>query len=93
MASAGEYLPPVLYSKPGCQQCVATARALDSKGISYVKLDVTESPQAEARVRELGYQNLPVMDIPFDQQVKDSNGEYVQHWYGFRPDLLAQLAA
>lgn len=92
MTSAGEPLPVILYSKPGCQQCVASARALDTKGVAYRKIDVTQSEQAEARVRELGYQNLPVIDVPFDREiVKD--GERFQHWYGFRPDLIDLLAA
>lgn len=92
MASAGEPLPIVLYSKPGCQQCNASARKLDDHGIEYRKIDISVSPQAEARVRELGYQQVPVLDLPFDREVFDTDGQRISHWYGFRPDLLAQLA-
>lgn len=92
MASAGEPLAVVLYSKPGCVQCISTERALTANQIDYRKIDVTESAQAEARVRELGYSALPVMDIPFDREVIDTDGTRAQHWYGFRPDLISQLA-
>lgn len=91
MPNAGEPLTPILYSKPGCVQCISTKRALDKHGVEVRVIDVTESEQGEARVRELGYQQLPVMEIPFDQEVFHE-GDRVQHWYGFRPDLVAQLA-
>jgi glutaredoxin-like protein NrdH len=92
MPSAGENLDVVLYSKPGCVQCTATKRGLEQHKVRYRVIDVTESEQAEARVRELGYQQLPVMDIPFDREVFDTDGNRLQHWYGYRPDLLEQLA-
>ena len=74
MSSAGEKLAITLYSKPGCVQCTSSYRALDSAGIEYTVLDVTEVPNAEARVRELGYQALPVVDLPFDYEIYDENG-------------------
>lgn len=41
-----------VYSKPACVQCTATYRALDSKGISYVIVDVTEVPAALEYIRK-----------------------------------------
>lgn len=68
-----------LYSKPGCNPCRLTKRALDSKGIKYVAKDITEDPTALERVRELGYQTVPVIEA----------GD--QHWNGYQPDRLASL--
>ncbi|WP_323825303.1 glutaredoxin domain-containing protein, partial [Pseudomonas aeruginosa] len=44
-----------VYTKPSCVQCNATYRALDSKGIEYNVLDVTEDPAALEQVKSLGY--------------------------------------
>lgn len=67
-------------SKPSCVQCVATYRALDSKGIKYEIKDMSEDPEALALAKELGYLQAPVI-ISGDQ-----------HWSGFRPDLIGQIA-
>ncbi|MGW4124747.1 glutaredoxin family protein [Nocardia sp. NPDC004711] len=70
----------VLYSKPGCGQCVATAKALENRGIPFVKLDITTDENAATRVRELGYQSLPVT-VAGDM-----------HWSGFQLTKIDQLA-
>ena len=44
-----------VYTKPSCVQCNATYRALDSKGIEYEVLDVSQDERALAHVKELGY--------------------------------------
>nr|WP_245885893.1 glutaredoxin domain-containing protein [Xylanimonas oleitrophica] len=67
-------------SKPGCVQCDATARALTTKGIDFVKVDVTDDDQALDLARGLGYLSVPVVVMP--------DGE---HWAGFRPDRIADL--
>jgi glutaredoxin-like protein NrdH len=70
----------IVYSKPACVQCTATTRALDAKGISYDVVDLTEDDGALTRVTELGYRQAPVVVAGAD------------HWSGFRPDMIAQLA-
>ena len=72
---------PILYSKPGCQQCKATARWLDANGVEYDYRDASESAQFEGEVRALGYSQLPVVVTGRD------------HWYGFRPDRLDESFA
>jgi len=69
-----------VYTKPSCVQCNATYRALDSKGIEYEVLDVSQDEQALAHVKELGYLQAPVVITDED------------HWSGFRPDKIAELA-
>ena len=70
-----------VYSKPACVQCTATYRALDSKGIDYVVVDVTQVPAAlEYIMDELGYSQAPVV------VASDEN-----HWAGFRPDKILEL--
>lgn len=68
-----------VYSKPSCVQCTATYRALDSKGIAYVMVDLTETPDALETVKGFGYLQAPVV----------VTGE--SHWSGFRPDLIQGL--
>ena len=69
-----------VYSKPACVQCTATTRALDAKGIPYDVIDLTQDAGAMTHVTELGYRQAPVV-------VAGS-----EHWSGFRPDMIAQLA-
>ena len=70
-----------VYTKPSCVQCNATYRALDSKGIEYEVVDLTLEETALAQVKELGYQQAPVVITDED------------HWSGFRPDKIDELAS
>ncbi|ARO14679.1 glutaredoxin [Ketogulonicigenium robustum] len=70
----------MIYSKPGCVQCTATARAMDARQITFEMVDITVDESAFAAVEALGYRQLPVV-------VADD-----QHWSGFRPDRIAALA-
>ena len=69
-----------VYSKPACVQCTATTRALDAKGITYDVIDLTQDDSAMTHVTELVYRQAPVVVAGSD------------HWSGFRPDMIAQLA-
>lgn len=69
-----------VYTKPSCVQCNATYRALDSKGIEYDIVDLSEDPAALETVKELGYLQAPVV-------VTDD-----EHWSGFRPDKIEALS-
>lgn len=68
-----------VYSKPNCVQCTATYRALNSKGIEYEVVDITEEPSALEYVKELGYLAAPVVVAGED------------HWSGFQPDKINAL--
>lgn len=78
--SEGLKMAVTVYTKPSCVQCTATYRALDSKGIEYNVLDLSEDETALQTVKELGYLQAPVV-------VTDE-----EHWSGFRPDKIAELA-
>lgn len=68
-----------VYSKPSCVQCNATYRALDSKGVEYTVLDMSQDIEALEKVKAMGYLQAPVVITEGD------------HWSGFRPDKIAQL--
>ena len=70
-----------VYTKPSCVQCTATYRALDSKGIQYEIHDLSEDAHALEQVKSLGYLQAPVVITDQD------------HWSGFRPDKIDELAA
>ncbi|MBP8098864.1 MAG: glutaredoxin-like protein NrdH [Acinetobacter sp.] len=70
-----------IYSKPNCVQCNATYQALDRKSISYQVIDLTQDSQALELIKQLGYQQVPVVVA----------GE--QHWSGFRPDMISRLVS
>ena len=69
----------IVYTKPGCVQCTATFRALDSAGVAYQAIDITDDPDALARVKALGYLQAPVVVTE------------TEHWAGFRPDKIEKL--
>ncbi|OZC62868.1 NrdH-redoxin [Rhodococcus sp. 06-621-2] len=75
-------MPITIYTKPRCSQCVATKLVLDSRGVEYRTVDITEDDDARTYVLGLGYQQAPVVVI-------DEN----THWSGFRKDRLQALAA
>lgn len=68
-----------VYSKPACVQCVATYRALDSMGVDYTVVDLSEDARALEHVTALGYRQVPVVEARGD------------HWAGFRPDKIRAL--
>lgn len=70
-----------VYSKPACVQCSASYRALDAKGIDYEIIDMSQDFDALERVKALGYLQAPVVITDED------------HWSGFRPDKIDELAA
>ena len=70
-----------VYTKPSCVQCTATYRALDNQGIAYEILDLSVDEKALEAVKELGYLQAPVVITDED------------HWSGFRPDKISELAA
>lgn len=69
-----------VYSKPDCVQCTSTYRALDSKRVPYMVIDMSVDPEALELVKGLGYLQAPVV-------VTDDG-----HWSGFRPDKISALA-
>lgn len=76
-----------VYSKPYCIQCLSTYRKLDWLGIEHESVDVSEDPEALSFIRSLGYSQAPVV------VVRDSKGNIVRHWSGFRPDFIKEEAA
>ena len=72
-----------VYTTPNCGQCALTKMWLDKKGVHYSTVDLTDRANINdyAAVRALGYTSAPVVAIGYDYEI---------HWYGFRPDLLAE---
>ena len=76
----------IVYTKPACVQCNATYRALDKKGIDYKSVDISVDDAALDRLKALGHMQAPVVEH------LDDNGDLVDHWTGFRPDKIEELA-
>lgn len=69
-----------VYTKPACVQCEATVRALERRGIAFRLVDVTADDAALDHVRELGHQQVPVVETA------------TEHWSGYRPDRILGLS-
>ncbi|MBB1040096.1 glutaredoxin-like protein NrdH [Rhodococcus pyridinivorans] len=70
-----------VYTKPQCVQCGATIKALDKAGLEYTLVDITADAAARDYVMALGHLQAPVVVTADD------------HWAGFRPDRIKNLAA
>ena len=69
-----------VYSRPHCPQCDMTKRVLEREGIPYTAVDVTEDESAyRYNTDTLNYRQAPVVVV---------DGGTLEHWSGFRPDLI-----
>lgn len=70
-----------VYTTPSCPQCAATKKKLTKLGVTFTTVDVSQDDQARDYVQSLGYVAAPVV-------VAGEN-----HWSGFRPSRLEELAS
>ena len=73
--------PLTVYTLPNCTQCTMTTRALDAAGLPYTVIDLTTNAHATDLMKQFGYTSAPVVIAR------------VVSWSGFRPDLIAKIAA
>lgn len=66
-----------VYTKPACMQCKAVKRLLDKYQAEYQFVDITVDDEAKARVSELGFLQVPVVDM--------GDGTI---FAGYRPDMI-----
>lgn len=77
-----------VHTTPACPQCITTKRFLDRRQAQYVTVDLATNETARAYVMdELGHKAAPVVVI------QDEDGNVMDSFNGFRPDLLAKYAA
>lgn len=50
-----------VYTKPGCQYCVAAKTYLDENSIDYVEIDITVNEDKADWLRSQGHKSLPVI--------------------------------
>lgn len=74
-----------IYSKPGCNPCRLTKRQFDKYGLEYQDIDISQDPSAYETVKQLGYQQVPVVRV-FD------GDEVVMEWSGFNGENVKALA-
>lgn len=74
-----------VFSKPGCQQCVATAKTLDRLDYPFTKTDVTQDADAMDQAMAHGFTSLPIVQVVEDGEVKAA-------WSGYRDSHLRRLA-
>jgi len=79
-----------VYTKPDCRQCDMTKKTLDRAGTPYATVDISlpENAADLAAIKALGYMGAPVVIVNDNGNTADE-----KHWYGFRPDLLAEFCA
>ena len=69
-----------VYTKPNCMACNFTKNFINDNKIEAEFIDVTQDEQALTKIKDLGYNTMPVIYV--DEQT---------HWFGFRPDELKKL--
>ena len=70
-----------VYEKNNCVQCEATKRWLRKAKIEFDTVNLEETPQAMAKVQEMGFNSAPVVITDVDS------------WSGFRISKLENLKA
>lgn len=78
-------LPIVVYTKNNCHPCRLTKETLTRRGLRYVEHNVEDDPDAYQRVLDMGYQQVPVVVVPFDYDCDE------RHWSGLNPDMLKSI--
>lgn len=68
-----------VYTMPNCQYCKNTKGLLQAKNIPFKEVDVFEDPEGMAKVKELGYQTMPVVVTEDD------------HWCGMNMAKIAKI--
>ena len=74
------------FAKPNCGPCAMTASRMDKLGLEYTQINLPADPPALERVKALGYFQAPVV------LVEDVDGNVVDHWSGFKPDKINEIA-
>jgi glutaredoxin-like protein NrdH len=64
---------------PACQQCSATKRQFDKRGIIYTERDLRRNPKAVERFLELGLNSAPIVETDD------------RRWSGFRLNRITSL--
>lgn len=75
-----------VYTKSNCQQCVATKRLLDRRGVPYTTVDLDADASQIEVVKALGFTSAPVVTVTDGTRTIDS-------WGGYRPDKIKELAS
>jgi glutaredoxin-like protein NrdH len=75
-----------VYTLPACFGCNKTKDKLDEYGVEYTVVDMSKDPDALAAVRELGYQQAPVV-------ITTVPGAPDDHWSGLRVDKINEVRA
>lgn len=78
-----------IYTKENCVQCRATTRAMDKAGISYELKSATEPDNLTYLKDDLAVTAAPVVVA----DGADAEDGELTYWYGFRPELVKELAA
>jgi glutaredoxin-like protein NrdH len=72
-------IPVTIYTTPNCPQCMMTARKMDTLGIVYDKVDLTQHPDLIERFKVMGHMSAPI--VVTDRKT----------WSGFRLEKIESL--
>lgn len=53
--------PLTLYTKPGCQYCMAAKTFLKENDIAFIEVDITQNEDTAQFLRDKGFKTLPVI--------------------------------
>ena len=48
-----------VYSKPNCQFCDMSKQLLESRGVAYESIDITQDPEARQMLVDAGFRSVP----------------------------------
>lgn len=75
-----------IYTQPSCGPCIGQKMMLKSQNVPFFELNIQEEEDGKRVIQDLGYTGTPVV-------VVRQNDVIVDHWYGVRPDKIAEWRA
>ena len=76
----------LIYTKDNCQQCKATKKRFDNKGVSYENIPIDGDNNLIGLLMEQGHTTAPVVSVLSD------TGELLDTWAGFQPSKIDRYA-
>ena len=76
-------------SETPCSQCDMTKRVLSSKGVEFIEVTGIDTPLHRDMLTafmEMGHRSAPIVTVETEE------GEILDSWSGFRPDLIERVA-
>lgn len=72
----------VVYTQPGCGECMFVMKWLESRDVEYEAINIRENDEALEKVQSSGYSSLPVVEIDGEIVFNRFNEDKLEEYFG-----------